>query len=190
MVAIVGAMTFSLSLRPAAILISLALLTNCASPPPPAPPPPVIRPAPAPPPPPRAADWRDWPVAAGNWFYHAVVGGSIAQFRQAGQEALLTLRCEATTRRIIITRATTTPASAGPMAVRTSYGAVSWPIEVYIDPAVPASANASAVRAATDPTWDQIAFSRGRFAIEAPGAEPLVVPASAEVGRVIEDCRG
>jgi len=37
---------------------------------------------------------------------------------------------------------------------------------------------------------DQIAYSRGRFAIEIAGLEPLIVPAWPEVGRVIEDCRG
>jgi hypothetical protein len=43
---------------------------------------------------------------------------------------------------------------------------------------------------ARDPLLDQIAFSRGRFTIEAPGAAMLVIPAWPEAARVIEDCRG
>ncbi len=42
--------------------------------------------------------------------------------------------------------------------------------------------------AAGDQLLDQIAFSRGRFAI---GPTPmLILPVQAEVGRLIEDCRG
>ena len=47
-----------------------------------------------------------------------------------------------------------------------------------------------AVLAANDPLLDAIAFSRGRFVIEQPGRAPLVLPAWAEIERVIEDCRG
>lgn len=174
-------------------LAILLLLTNCVAPPPPAPPPPVIKPVPAPPPPPpHAANWRDWPVTAGNWSYRIVAGGTTAQFGTAGKEALLTMRCESAAHFISITRVTDPTPPAGPMTIRTSYGAVSWPTETIADPtppAPPAPGSAIAVRAATDPTLDQIAFSRGRFAVEIPGAEPLVMPASAEVSRVIEDCR-
>ena len=44
--------------------------------------------------------------------------------------------------------------------------------------------------AATDPLLDAMAFSRGRFVVEQAGAPPLVLPAWAEIGRVVEDCRG
>jgi len=40
-----------------------------------------------------------------------------------------------------------------------------------------------------DPLLDAMAFSKGRFAVEAPGAAPLYVPSWPEVTRVIEDCR-
>ena len=40
-----------------------------------------------------------------------------------------------------------------------------------------------------DPLLDAIALTRGRFAIEVPGQQPLYLPAWAEVTRVIEDCR-
>jgi hypothetical protein len=41
-----------------------------------------------------------------------------------------------------------------------------------------------------DPLLDAIAFSRGRFVIEQSGRAPLVLPPHAEIGRVIENCRG
>ena len=44
--------------------------------------------------------------------------------------------------------------------------------------------------APNDPLLDAIAFSRGRFVIEQTGQPPLVLPPHAEIGRVIEDCRG
>jgi len=137
---------------------------------------------------PLSADWRDWPVSAGGWRYGAVAGGSLASFGEAGVGATkLTLRCEKATRRIFVSRAVSAPV-AGQMTLRTSFGAASWPIE---SDAVPTDSgqNAVAIRAAADAALDQMAFSRGRFAIEVPGAAPLVVPAWAEVGRVIEDCR-
>lgn len=46
-----------------------------------------------------------------------------------------------------------------------------------------------AVRAANDVVLDQIAYSRGRFALEAAGLPMLILPPWAEVARVIEDCR-
>lgn len=42
---------------------------------------------------------------------------------------------------------------------------------------------------ARSPTLDEMAFSRGRFAVDVNGLPTLVFPAWAEVGRVIEDCR-
>lgn len=43
--------------------------------------------------------------------------------------------------------------------------------------------------AARDPLLDAMAFSRGRFAVEVNGLPTLYLPAWAEIGRVIEDCR-
>jgi hypothetical protein len=42
---------------------------------------------------------------------------------------------------------------------------------------------------AHDPFLDAIAFSKGRFAVEVQGLDPLYLPAWPEVTRVIEDCR-
>lgn len=42
---------------------------------------------------------------------------------------------------------------------------------------------------AGDPLLDAIAFSRGRFALEAAGLPTLYLPAWPELSRVVEDCR-
>jgi hypothetical protein len=44
--------------------------------------------------------------------------------------------------------------------------------------------------AADDPRLDRIAFSRGRFALDAANGSSLTIPVHSEIGRVIEDCRG
>ncbi len=48
----------------------------------------------------------------------------------------------------------------------------------------------AAALAPRDALLDAIAFSRGRFIVEQAGQPPLVVPSWAEIGRVVEDCRG
>lgn len=42
---------------------------------------------------------------------------------------------------------------------------------------------------ASDPLLDAMAVTKGRFAVEVEGMQPLYIPAWAEVTRVIEDCR-
>jgi hypothetical protein len=53
----------------------------------------------------------------------------------------------------------------------------------------PATSQATAEIAAADPILDAIAFSRGRFAVNAAGVPSLVLPPWADVARVVEDCR-
>lgn len=147
------------------------LLSGCAGAPPPAPAvapaPPRVAPAPPPPPPRAAPDWRDLPLTPGEWTYSGDgAGGPAAAF--AG--AALLLRCDPARREVALVRT----GAAGPLTVRTSYGA----------------ASVAAALPAADPRLDEIAFSRGRFTVEAEGLPTLVVPAWAEPARVIEDCRG
>ena len=159
----------------ATILVSACIpATQPASPPPP--------PAPAAPTPPPPAptvalgpDWRDWPLTPGTWRYTRQAGGSIANFG-TGTPAL-TLRCDAATRRITLVRA---GAQAGTATIRTSSTTRPLPLQ----------SGGTAVLAAGDSLLDAMAFTRGRFVLERPGTPPLVVPAYAEIGRVIEDCRG
>jgi hypothetical protein len=141
--------------------------------------------------PPLAADWRDWPVSPGDWHYRKVEGGSEAIFGSLIVTPELSIRCELAGRHIHVSRLTTAQASGpvtGQMTLRTSFGMAQWPV---VASTVPGSSAvyARATRAASDAALDQMAFSRGRFAIEVEGARPLAVPNWAEVSRVIEDCR-
>lgn len=142
---------------------------------------PVATPAPAHAP--ASVEWQYRPATPGNWTYRADPAGSVALFGQNGADPQLTIRCDRAARRISLIRAGT---GTGAMILRTSYGATSWPTT----PAPAAAPQTLAVRAASDATLDQIAYSRGKFAIEATGLPPLIVPAWAEMARVVEDCRG
>lgn len=183
-------MTLSSPLRLACTLGGALILASCG-------PKPTPQPLPPPPPPPApiavplSADWREWPVAAGDWSYRAVDGGSLASFGAPGQPAQLILRCDVATHRISVSRASAAPAELiiGQMTIRTTSGDAQWPVLPGGAPGA-ATSLAVATRAAVDGVFDRMIFSRGRFAVEAPGAQPIAVPTWAEVARVIEDCRG
>ena len=149
----------------------------------PAPAPPAPRPAPrpVPVPPPAPRDWADLPLTPGSWVYSSEAGGSRASFGASAGEARFVLRCERATRRIQLSREGT----AAQLTVRTSYGARTLAAAAQGQPLPYATASL----AATDALLDQIAFSRGRFSIEAPGQPQLVLPAWPEPARVVEDCR-
>lgn len=173
-------------LVPAAATLALAACVAPPASPPPPPPSPQPTPAPAPPPPAPSTAWTDQPLTPGSWSYRPEASGSTASFGLAASGAVLTLRCEVATRRIHVIRAGQMSASSGQMIVRTSFGAAAWPAQNMAG-AIPF---VTAVRSAGDAALDQIAFSRGRFAIEIAGLPPLIAPTWAEVTRVIEDCRG
>lgn len=160
-----------------AALVLLLLAAGCVSRPAP---PPAVKPAP---PPvatlPGTGDWRDVPETAGGWSYRRDAAGSSALFGQAGAAPDFTLRCDKATRGITLSR----PGAAAAMAVTTSYATMRWPAQLAADGRI------VVVLRADDPFLDKIAFSRGRFTVEAPGLPTLVLPAWAEPARVIEDCR-
>lgn len=166
-------------------LAFLAAVASCVAAPPP--PSPVARPAPPPPPMPRpaplAADWRDRPLTPGTWAYDRDARGSRALFGAIEADALLVLRCDRAERRIFLSRAGAGPA---PLTIRTT-GATR---ALVVEPTGGTPPYAAAAFAANDPLLDAMAFSRGKLVIEQAGAPTLVVPAWAEIGRVIEDCRG
>jgi hypothetical protein len=124
-----------------------------------------------PPPPAVALEWPDLPLTPGDWSYAGGPGGSEARF---GPEngAHFTLRCDSARRQLLIVR----QGASGSLLVRTSYGERALPT--------------GAALPATDPLLDEIAFSRGRFAVQAEGMNALIVPAWPEPARVVEDCRG
>jgi hypothetical protein len=140
-----------------------------------------VQPAPAPQPP-APVEWQDRDTTPGDWRYQVDGAGSVALFGADAQSSLFVIRCDKVTRRISLLR----PGVAGAtMTVRTSYGAVAWPASASAGTV----AATQAIRAANDTALDQIAYSRGRFAIEVQGVPMLILPAWAEVARVVEDCR-
>ena len=159
-------------LRRAATGLAAAMLAGCAARPAPAPAP-APRPAPVAPrvaapvvPPSPADDWPDRPLSPGDWTYRGDPSGSEARFAGFG------LRCDPAGRSSVMFR----DGVNGALRVKTSFGE--------------RSSVSGQPLAAGDPLLDEMAFSRGRFAVEAEGAETLVVPTWAEPARVIEDCRG
>ncbi|PZU58633.1 MAG: hypothetical protein DI547_09525 [Sphingobium sp.] len=170
-------------------LLSLALAA-CVAPRSPAPSAPLPAPSPAPAPaapaPAATADWQDAPLTPGDWIYRPGPDGPVAQFGPAGSAPLLSVRCARATRQVVVARTGASMPANAPMIVRTTFGAVQWPTT----PDGASMPHVLATRAAGDAALDQIAFSRGRFAIEVAGLPRVVVPAWPEIARVVEDCRG
>ncbi|WP_295526022.1 hypothetical protein [Novosphingobium sp. Chol11] len=178
----------------AAVLAAMLGLASCAAPPPlpltppmrassgaalPAPRPvQVVRPAT----PPAAREAAQTP---GSWTYTAEKGGTAARFAATGAMPLLVLRCDSARRMIILLR----PAP-GQSAVAASISTSSGTRNIAARPA--ANVKPAALAIELDPqdrVLDQMAFSKGRFTLDISGLPTLVLPAWAEVGRVIEDCR-
>ena len=155
--------------------------------------PPQNAPAPVPAAPvarPVVRDWRDAPQTPGAWTYAAEPGGSAARFGLPGALPLLVLRCDRVRPAVLIQRQSL-GSGALPATITTSSS-------VRRLVAAPARGNPMAQNGpirfeialnTADPLLDAMAFSRGRFLFEMSGAPTLVLPAWAEVGRVIEDCR-
>jgi hypothetical protein len=172
-------------------LVVCGLLSACSSTPEPQVPSP--RPAlppvavvPAPPPAPVTASWEDRPRMAGDWVYRQDERGSVALFGQAGRDADFLVRCDRSKARIFLSRVGSLPEDqAGQMTVRASHGAQSY--VVNNTGATPSYLAASL--STVDPILDAMAYSRGKFLVSVKGLADLVIPAWAEVARVIEDCR-
>lgn len=146
---------------------------------------PASQPAPQPQPPVPAyqTDWTYWPVTPGDWVYRRDERGSIALFGPLGQDAVATLRCDTGQHMLYFTRAGQVGSDAQ-MTLRASQGLQSYPAsQIAGSPYIAASIQPG------DPMLDKLAYSRGRFVVEATGLPPLKLPSWAEVGRVIEDCR-
>lgn len=170
--------------RPSAALPALvaALVAGCvpASQPTPQPVAPAPRPTPAPAP---VGAWEDWPLTPGTWRYERDVRGSRALYGTGGNDAAAVLRCDRGARRVFLSRPGTAARS---FTLRTTSRTAS----VAAAPTGGTPPYVAAGFAPADPLLDAMAFTRGRFVVEAAGASPLVLPPYAEVGRVIEDCRG
>lgn len=189
------ALNFRTIAKPAsasAALLAILALAACSQPTQaPQPTPPPTRPTPVPPPtqpaPPPSASWEDWAFTPGEWTYRKDAKGSAAAFAQAGQGALFTIRCDASARRIILSRpGFLEPGKTASLVIRASMGSAQYPL-------ANAGGTPPYVAASLDPRdaiLDKTAFSRGRFVVEVAGAPtPLVLPTWSEFPRVVEDCR-
>jgi len=123
--------------------------------------------------------WADLPATPGDWRWTMESGQSVARF--AGGR--LALRCDPAARSVLIERNEAgAPMSGSTLTIRTQ----------TLTRAFTASRQAGTLSVSLpspDPLLDAMAFSRGRFAVEAPGVPALLIPSWTEVSRVIEDCR-
>ncbi len=109
---------------------------------------------------------RTAPLSPGQWSYAVTISGSEARFGTS-----FSIRCDRVARRVTLWRPDVAPSA----------------LTIGTDLSVRAIA-AGGVVANTDPVLDAIAFSRGRFIVVGGGSR-LVLPASPEAARSIEDCR-
>jgi hypothetical protein len=168
----------------------LPLLASCVAPNAPAPTP-APRPSAAPAGPAAApaiaperyaGDWSTADATPGDWAYTASGNNSLARFTSPSNGLLAELRCSGET--LTLVRNATIDADGNAMInVRSSFAERRLPSPLRGAGLITASLPAS------DPLWDQIIYSRGRFLIESTRQAPIIVPNRAEVARVIEDCR-
>lgn len=164
-----------------ALLLPLAL-SACATTQ--APPPAPASPPPAPvttPPVAHGGDWRDWPIAPGNWRYVPGTPVSSARYGE-GTAAQFVVQCDASKKQVTIMRAGTT----AQIEIMASTRSARFPAGHLDDHGVAMSA---VILSAADGFLDVMAFSRGRIGVRAPGLADLAIPAWAEPARAIEDCR-
>ncbi|MFN3468325.1 MAG: hypothetical protein ACK4Z7_01380 [Novosphingobium sp.] len=167
----------------------LLLLAGACAAPDAAPPPAAPAPAPksaTPSPPvvsaPAFKDWRDAPQTSGDWVY----AGGTARFVSA-EGTLFAMTCNRAAGSMTLSRAGSANASL-PMTIVTT-SEVRTVAVVQGAGGIKGTGGVQATLAVNDPLLDAMAFSRGRFAVETSGLPTVYLPAWAEVGRVIEDCR-
>jgi hypothetical protein len=162
----------------AALLPLGGCATRPAAPVAPAAPPPPATPAleplpPAPPAPPPG--WEDEALTPGDWRYSDVPAAR-ADYGE-GASAAFSIRCDPAARRILLSRPDAAAGAA--LTLRTTFGKRT----------ITLAEGGAAALPATDPLLDDIAFSRGRIAVEAPGLPTFILPTWPEPARVVEECR-
>ncbi|WP_338244017.1 hypothetical protein [Aurantiacibacter hainanensis] len=196
-------LTKTRSLAGMTALAGALALTACI---PPSPEPtPAPSPAPTPTPTPTAAqpeaappqvvtpsfdNWMDAPQTPGDWVYSADPGETFAVFTAdlTPGGVKLMIRCDLQTRRVGIGRAGGATGQVE-MLVRTETQDRRLTAR-QLDVSTPVVPLIFAEVAASDPLLDAMAFSKGRFAVDVAGEDPVYAPAWPEITRVIEDCRG
>ncbi len=130
----------------------------------------------------QTADLTTAQPLAGTWTYASASDGSEATFRDTSARPQLIVHCTRAARQVTIAKPAT---GAAPfLLLWTTSLSRSLPASFN-----PTTARLSATLGAWDPLLDAFAFSHGRVGVTVSGLAPLVVPAWAEVARVIEDCR-
>lgn len=173
--------------------VAVALVASCQAPvPAPTPQPsqapaatPTRAPQPQPLPQPTApANWRDAPQTPGTWRWEMAGGRSRALFGVPGAQSVAMLICDKAGGHVLIARAGD-GAAAVPLAVTTTTGTR----PLISTPSISPSGWIVAQVRVADPVLDAVAFSTGRFVLEAAGTTPLYLPSWPEITRVVEDCR-
>lgn len=178
-----------------AVAGSLALAACVPPAPAPAPAPsptPVVTPTPTPTPSapvavtPAFEDWMDAPQTPGDWSYVAEAGETLAVFGtgRTPDTVEMIIRCDLASRRVGIARAGSATGRVE-MLVRTE----TQDRTLTASPVSSAAPLLVAELPAADSFLDAIAFSKGRFAVETPGTQPVYAPSYPEITRVMEDCR-
>lgn len=168
------------------------LLAACVPPPTAAPAPaplpdpaPIPAPAPAPAPSPVAvphpviSDWVHAPLTAGDWTWRSSGADNFAEY--ASPQGIMLAQFTCTADREMLLAMASQDASAGAITVRTETSTRQLRADAregWLETRLPSS----------DALLDAMAFSRGRFALEA-GTTGLYLPSYPEITRVIEDCR-
>lgn len=180
-------------MKRALAVIACAGVAACTPPAPEPTPPPVTAPSPAPtptpapppPPPPQPVydNLLDAPLTPGDWTYRTDSSGTIALFGQPRGEPDFALRCNPASRTVSLLRAGT---GMGEVALRIRTEALDRVLTArQLGDQLP---TLRTDLPATDPLLAAMAFSKGRFAVEAEGQRTLYIPAWPEITRVVEDC--
>lgn len=164
-----------------------AALSACTTPAPrPAPPSARVPAASHPVAPPLAEtpNWRDAALTEGAWTYAREGTATIAAFTTPEGLRLFSLACHRERGSMVMSRAGNA-ATPVPASIITSYGTRPF----SVSPLPQGDQKLVLSLRPQDPVLDEMAFSRGRFVFDVNGLPTLYLPAHAEIGRVIEDCR-
>ena len=127
-------------------------------------------------------DFSNATPVAGDWHYESTATGSESTFNSTAGYPQIWIDCVRATRHVTIAR----PASVAAPTVNVWTSSATRSVPASFNPA---TRRLTIDLATYDPLLDAIATSRGRMAFTIGTDPALVVPAWAEVARVIEDCR-
>lgn len=127
-------------------------------------------------------DMSNAPPIYGRWTFASTAGGGEARFLDASSRPQLILTCSRAARQVTVAR----PASSAAPFLQLWTSSASRNLPASFNPATGLS---SAQLPAYDALLDAMALSRGRIAVGASGQSLVALPAWAEIGRLVEECR-